>query len=139
MSILSIRHYPVAVWLSPLAALLLLVTLLPAASAAETDDPDAWPGWELLSTTAIGAADFIAANPGFDGGGAVLAVMDTGVDMGIPGFSLYPGVWVELDYNLGSAPTVAPVGYQHFGVIRMIDGADGTEKGRLPVTWDFRP
>ena len=58
---------------------------------------------------------------------------------GNPGFSLYPGVWVELDYSLGSAPTVAPVGYQHFGVIRMIDGADGTEKGRLPVTWDFRP
>lgn len=83
MSRPSTRRIPFACPLA--AALALALTASPAAAAP----PDA-AEWEFLSTTAIGAADFIAANPEFDGRGAVLAVMDTGVDMGIPGLTELP-------------------------------------------------
>jgi len=53
-------------------------------------------------------------------------------------FSLYPGVQVNLDYELEEAPTVAPKGYGHFGEIRLIDAGTGETVDRLPVTWDFR-
>ncbi len=97
MPMSSIHRRPSLAWLPPLAALLLLTAILPpAAPAAETDEVDGWPGWEFLSTTAIGAADFIAANPGFDGRGAVLAVMDTGVDMSIPGLTMIPDGTVKV-------------------------------------------
>ncbi len=41
--------------------------------------------WQVLDTRATGAAAFIRAHPTWDGRGAVVAVLDTGVDMGVLG------------------------------------------------------
>jgi len=42
---------------------------------------------DYLSTDAIGARDFIKANPKWDGRGVVVAVLDTGVDMSVSGLT----------------------------------------------------
>ncbi len=41
--------------------------------------------WPFLDTKTIGAYDFIKAHPTFDGRGVVIIIVDTGVDMGVPG------------------------------------------------------
>lgn len=116
MSMPSIRRRPARAWLPPVVALLLLIPLSPPAPAVEPDPGDAWPGWEFLSTTAIGAADFIAAHPGFDGHGAVLAVMDTGVDMGIPGLTELPDGSVKVvdvrDFTGQGDVTLKPASFE---------------------------
>ncbi len=47
--------------------------------------PPASGGWEFLSTTDIGAKAFIDAHPEWDGRGVLIAVCDSGVDLGLPG------------------------------------------------------
>ncbi len=46
--------------------------------------------WTFLNTKRSGAADFIRKNPAWDGRGVVIFVLDTGVDMGIPGLTMLP-------------------------------------------------
>ena len=46
--------------------------------AADTDGPDFW---RILDTRQVGAAPWIRSHPEWDGRGAVIAVLDTGVDM----------------------------------------------------------
>lgn len=41
--------------------------------------------WEFLSTTTIGAKAFLEAHPEWDGRGVLIAVCDSGVDLGLPG------------------------------------------------------
>lgn len=41
--------------------------------------------WEFLSTTDTGASPFIKAHPQWDGRGVLIAVCDSGVDLGLPG------------------------------------------------------
>jgi len=41
--------------------------------------------WEFLSTTDTGASPFIKAHPKWDGRGVLIAVCDSGVDLGLPG------------------------------------------------------
>ena len=41
--------------------------------------------WSFLNTTAIGAKQFIDQNPAYDGRGQVIFILDSGVDMGVPG------------------------------------------------------
>ncbi len=41
--------------------------------------------WSFLSTTTIGARQFIQNNPQYDGRGIVIFILDSGVDMSIPG------------------------------------------------------
>lgn len=41
--------------------------------------------WTLLSTETIGAREFLSNNPEFDGRGTVIFILDTGVDLGVPG------------------------------------------------------
>ncbi|MFT5435051.1 MAG: tripeptidyl-peptidase-2, partial [Myxococcota bacterium] len=48
--------------------------------------PDTGPGfWKILDTRAVGADAYLKRNPTHDGRGAVIAVLDTGVDMLRPG------------------------------------------------------
>jgi tripeptidyl-peptidase-2 len=42
-------------------------------------------GWEFLSTTDTAAKAFVEAHPEWDGRGVLIAVCDTGVDLGVPG------------------------------------------------------
>ena len=46
--------------------------------------------WDLLSTDTVGARAFIEAHPTWDGRGVVVAVLDTGVDMSVPGLTTLP-------------------------------------------------
>ncbi|MFH1529235.1 MAG: S8 family serine peptidase [Pseudomonadota bacterium] len=46
--------------------------------------------WDLLSTDTVGARAFIEAHPTWDGRGVVIAVLDTGVDMSVPGLTTLP-------------------------------------------------
>ncbi len=41
--------------------------------------------WSFLSTTTIGARQFIQSHPEYDGRGIVIFILDSGVDMGVPG------------------------------------------------------
>ena len=47
--------------------------------------PDNGGFWRIMDTRKVGAAQFIKKHPNWDGRGAVIAVLDTGVDMGVPG------------------------------------------------------
>lgn len=46
--------------------------------------------WPFLDTKRMGAADFIKQNPSFNGKDAVIIILDTGVDMGVPGLTALP-------------------------------------------------
>lgn len=43
--------------------------------------------WSFLSTTTIGAKQFISKHPKFDGRGIIIFVLDSGVDMGVAGLT----------------------------------------------------
>ena len=43
------------------------------------------PSWEVLSTATIGADRFLAAHPEWDGRGVLIAICDSGVELGLPG------------------------------------------------------
>jgi len=79
----------IPVSLGPAARALLLLVLLTLASfpvgsvSAESPKDD----WIFLPVQEVGAPDFLAAHPDYDGRGVVIFVLDTGVDMGIPGLS----------------------------------------------------
>jgi len=61
---------------------LVFVALLPLAILAAGKAPS---GWEFLSTAGIGARAFVDAHPVWDGRGVLIAVCDSGVDLGVPG------------------------------------------------------
>ena len=60
------------------------MTVFSASSGGEVKE-NAVPPFSFLSTTLTGAHDFISAHPESDGRGVVIFILDTGVDMGIPG------------------------------------------------------
>ena len=41
--------------------------------------------WSFLSATTIGARQFIQSHPAYDGRGIIIFILDSGVDMGVPG------------------------------------------------------
>ena len=61
---------------------LVLCALLWAAAQAQEKKPGNFP---FNNTTAVGAEQFLQAHPTYDGRGVVLAVLDCGVQLGIPG------------------------------------------------------
>ncbi len=63
---------------------LLFVSLL-LCSAAVFSAQMAPKGWEFLSRTDIGAQAFTGAHPAWDGRGVLIAVCDSGVELGTPG------------------------------------------------------
>ncbi len=67
--------------------------------------------WPFLDTETIGAYDFIKSNPTFDGRGVVIIIVDTGVDMGVPGL---------LKTSTGK--------------IKVIDARDFSGQGDVPLT-----
>lgn len=67
------------------AAIVLCVVCLAGFSLAQAPPPAEVRPWEFLSTSAIGAKDFLGAHPTWDGRGVVIAVIDTGVDARVQG------------------------------------------------------
>jgi tripeptidyl-peptidase II len=66
---------------------LLLVLSLILTVVAINAQKKADSGWEFLSTSTIGAKDFIEKHPSYDGRGVIIAVCDSGVDLGLSGLS----------------------------------------------------
>ncbi len=64
-----------------------LMLTSPPIGAAQHGDPLQWP---FLSTSTIKADAFIADNPAWDGRGVLIAVLDTGVALGVPGLTETP-------------------------------------------------
>jgi len=71
--------------LSSLAVCLFILNV----SAAAAD-------WTFLDVNRSGAADFIKNNPAYDGRGAVIIVLDTGIDLGTPGLTELPDGGVKI-------------------------------------------
>ena len=67
------------------AALALILTLVLASSALAAEQD-----WTFLPIQDIGAVEFLADHPDYDGRGVIVAVFDTGVDMTIPGLLSTP-------------------------------------------------
>jgi subtilisin family serine protease len=63
---------------------LLITGLVTTAAVAETADV----AWNFLPSNDMGAADWRAAHPEWDGRGVVVAILDTGVDLDAPGLQL---------------------------------------------------
>ena len=64
----------------PALASLAVVLLVTPPVAAQVD-----PEWEFLSTSTIGADRFLDAHPEWDGRGVLIAICDSGVELGLPG------------------------------------------------------
>jgi len=62
-----------------------LLTLLTISAIAQDDKP-----WDILTHQEVGVDRFAAKYPDFDGKGVVIAVLDTGVDMGVEGLKKLP-------------------------------------------------
>ena len=89
--------------------------LLTCLGMTQADDPSS-PAWTQLSLSTCGVDTFHRENPEVDGRGVVIAVLDTGVDMGVPG--------------LDDTPT---------GEVKVIDVQDFTGEGDVDlekVTYD---
>jgi len=94
-----------------ITALILSVTLVPTASAAKPDGADSKTFYEFLSRDTIGAAAWTKANPTWDGRGVVIAILDTGVDVSVPGLTSLPQ-----------------------GGVKMLDARDFTGQGDIALT-----
>ena len=75
--------------LIPLGFFFLLIVLHGDPSRA-ADPPKRVDYWDLLSTDRVAARSFIKKHPTWDGRGVVVAVLDTGVDMSVPGLTSLP-------------------------------------------------
>lgn len=67
--------------------LLFVICLIPALSGFAQEEPDRW---DLMTLKEIGVDRFLAAHPDLDGKGVIVAVLDTGVDMGVEGLKTLP-------------------------------------------------
>jgi subtilisin family serine protease len=78
--------------MTSIASLVILVALsIGATPADERDDQrDAASEWPFLSTSTIRAQSFVEAHPEWDGRGVLIAVLDTGVALGLPGLTETP-------------------------------------------------
>ncbi|MBN2366518.1 MAG: hypothetical protein EH225_11325 [Calditrichaeota bacterium] len=64
--------------------ILFYLTFMNQTGGAQTA-PLAETPWNFMDTHTIGAYQFIQSNPTYDGRGVVIIIVDTGVDMGVPG------------------------------------------------------
>jgi len=67
--------------------------------------------WPFLDVERIGAADFIRQHPAYNGKDVVIIILDTGVDMGVPGLTALPD-----------------------GSVKVIDAQDFSGEGDVPFT-----
>ncbi len=133
MSALKSRRSPAV--LTAVALSILLACNL--ALAAPEDDP-----WPYLPNDDIGARDFKAAYPTYDGRGVVIAILDTGVDAFAPGLTATPDGGVKLietrDFSGQGDWEVVPAELDESGtaeapVLRHPDGLLLRGAGSLPV------
>lgn len=89
-----------------------LTAILVLASLAGAQQKPGTAGWTQLSLSTSGVDKFLAAHPQSDGRGVVIAVLDTGVDPGIPGLTTLPD-----------------------GGVKVVDVQDFTGDGDVELSW----
>ena len=67
---------------------LLFIALFASSSNAED--------WSFLDIDRIGARSFVKMNPEYDGRNVVIIILDTGIDMGVPGLDKLPNGEVKV-------------------------------------------
>lgn len=77
----------------------------------KTDD------WDFLSTSTIGARQFLQTHPRFDGRGTVIFILDTGVDMAAPGLT---------QTSTGQVKVIDVRDFSRQGDITLYEGQPGT-------------
>ena len=123
-----------------LSPVLLLVACAPAIAA-----PPGPAFGDLLDTRRIGAHAFIKAHPDWDGRGAVVAVLDTGVDMGVQGLRTTsdgrPKVILVRDFSGQGAITLSSAERVTEGGVLLLKNDEvtvrGIEKLGKPAKGDF--
>ena len=76
--------------------------------------------YDLLTTDRVGAKDFIKKHPKWDGRGVVIAVLDTGVDMSVPGLT---------KTSTGEVKVIEARDFSGQGVIHLRKAKEGDENG----------
>lgn len=92
------------------------VVLCLVIGSAEAEEPNYY---DLLSTDAVGARDFIKKHAAWDGRGTVIAVLDTGVDMSVAGLRVTP---------TGEVKVVEARDFSGQGVIHLRKGDNAVER-----------
>ena len=79
----------------------------------------------FLDVKRMGASDFIKANPKFNGKDVAIIILDTGVDMGVPGLNALPD---------GSAKVIDAQDFSGEGNVPIFEAKSGTENDQKYLT-----
>ncbi len=95
--------------------------------------------WRILDTRQVGAEAFIKAHPTWDGRGAVIAVLDTGVDMNVAGLRKTSAGKVKVidarDFSGEGDVTLSPAKITTIDGVRYLSTDEGKVRGfdKLPI------
>lgn len=81
--------------------------------------------WPFLDVHRMGASDFIKANPAYNGKDVAIIILDTGVDMGVPGLNVLPD---------GSPKVIDAQDFSGEGDVPIYEAESGTENGQEFLT-----
>lgn len=122
------------------AILTSLALTFPITTAAADDEPIPWT---QLSLSTCGIDDYHRANPTNDGRGVVIAVLDTGVDMGVPGLDRLPDGGVKVidaqDFSGEGDIDLSPAIFNDAGDHIVHYAKDGAPQLFTPPPPDARP
>ena len=79
---------------------------------------DSMTNWSFLSTTTIGAKQFIQSHQEYDGQGVVIFILDSGVDMGVAGLKATPD---------GKVKVIDVMDFSSQGDVLLFEGEIGEE------------
>ncbi|MCK6457601.1 MAG: S8 family serine peptidase [Phycisphaerae bacterium] len=123
-----------------------LIVASSAAALAQPDPPTTQPAalpWTQLSRSTCGVDEYLRQHPDRDGRGVVIAVIDTGVDMGVQGLDLLPDGTAKVvdlqDFSGEGDVELAPATYlaQRDRIVRY--GKDGAPQEYVPPAPAARP
>lgn len=119
-------------------SLAVLTLALGSRMAAGSDHP-----WTQLSLSTCQVDAFRQANPKIDGQGIVIAVLDTGVDMGVPGLQRTPNGEVKVvdvqDFSTQGDVELSRVVWNEEGDRLVHHTGDGTPQLYVPPVAEHRP
>lgn len=120
-----------------LATLILTIAVATAATADER------LSWSQLSLSTCAIDEYLNANPTYDGRGVVIAVLDTGVDMGVSGLDRLPDGGVKVvdaqDFSGEGGVDLSPAIFDDAGERIVHYAKDGAPQMFVPPHAESRP